>query len=255
MRSLKREPPSWRASKLPDYPLSELSAEGQQPFLDPDFQPRFPDHRWLPLPHTAANLMRTPWGIGDTLPNPKDSTKGRISWQVAAQEHFSLFDHIEHDNLGVYSWGRDTDGLWNPWYQHYNINFMAFFGKTMKQRPFWGSPNDPHFIRNDEVALTQIVPKELAMPVLVDTRALVSHYAFHMDGQRENLRMTDILSRYRALANERVCSVRNQKKPLDQTRYGSGYENHMTGMKSKGRKPSVLPGPKGPRTWRSGVPA
>lgn len=224
-RTLNHNSPSWKDSELPDYPVSALPP-GQGPALAADYAPEVSNQRWLPLPRTTRNLMRTPWGTGESLPDPKTSRKGAVNWQIAAQEHFSLFHHIEHDSLGSYSFGRNTDGLWNTWWQHYNVNFMAFYGKTMKKRPFWGSPKDAQYIRNDEVALTQIVPKELGMPVLVDTRAMVAHYAFHLDGQREKLLKTDILARYRALANERVCGANNQKRPLDQGVWGDGYDVH-----------------------------
>lgn len=205
--------PSWKDSDLPEYPTASLP-DGDDLFIPVESRPPFHKHRWLPLPKSSKYLMRSPFGTGLSLPDPKTSTKGSVNWQIAAQEHYSLFHHIEHDSLGVYSFGRNSDGLWNTWFQHYNVNFMAFKGSTMKKRPFWGSPRDSHFIKNDEVALTQIIPKELAMPVLVDTRALVAHFAFHLDGQREDLLKTDILDRYRALANERACAANNQKKPF-----------------------------------------
>lgn len=91
---------------------------------------------------------------------------------------------------------------------------MVFWGKTMKKRPFWGEKGDPQFIMNDEVALTMIVPKELDMSVLVDTRVIVAHFAFHDTGQREDVLKTDLLDRYRALAKERTC-------PKDLSKYTS----------------------------------
>lgn len=63
--------------------------------------------------------------------------------------------------------------------------------------------------KNDETVLTTVVPAELDMPVVVATRAIVSHYSFR--GDREPLFKTDILDRYLALANEFVCKPTNQK--------------------------------------------
>lgn len=204
---------SWRASTLPPYPISELP-EGDKPYISKDQGPPFKGHRWLPLPRTEQYLLRTPFGDGVGLPNPKTSQKGPVPWQFAAQEHYSFLEHLENNNLDTYAWGRPSDGLWNTRYQHYNIHFMAFWGRNIKKRPFWGTEGDPQFIRNDEVALTMTIPKELAMPVYVDTRAIVGHFAFHDVNQRRDVLQTDLLDRYRLLANERSCGANNQKKPL-----------------------------------------
>lgn len=79
---------------------------------------------------------------------------------------------------------------------------MAIWGKTVVARPFY---------YDDEKAMSEMVPRELGMPFLVDTHAIVSHYAFK---KQPELLSTDLLERYRALANERVCGARNQKKKL-----------------------------------------
>lgn len=67
-------------------------------------------------------------------------------------------------------------------------------------------------LADDEWAMTQVVPLELRKPVLVQTRALVAHFAFYP--QVEQMRRTDILDRYRAYANEMVCAADNQKARL-----------------------------------------
>jgi len=67
-------------------------------------------------------------------------------------------------------------------------------------------------LSDDEWAMTQVVPLELRKPVLVQTRALVAHFAFYP--QVEEMRKTDILDRYRAYANEMLCAPGNQKSRL-----------------------------------------
>lgn len=44
---------------------------------------------------------------------------------------------------------------------------------------------------DDEVAMSEMVPKELGMPLLVDTHAVVSHFAFH--DQVQGLLGTDLV--------------------------------------------------------------
>lgn len=205
---------SWRASSLPRYEESLLPSVGEGPYMPPNFAPPFKGHCWLPLPRSEKHLLRTPFGDGSRLPDPKNSTKGPpVNWQIAAQEHYSFLEHLENEELSVYAFGRPSDGLWNIRYQHYNIHFMAFWGRTMRMRSFWGDPDDPQFIKNDEVALTMIIPKELNMPVLVDTRVIVAHFAFHDAGQRQDVLKTDLLDRYRDLADEKSGMKHNWKIP------------------------------------------
>lgn len=54
-----------------------------------------------------------------------------------------------------------------------------------------------------------MIPRDLNMPVLLATRAVVAHFAYGKD--RENVLKTDVLDRYRSYANEMVCDASNQK--------------------------------------------
>lgn len=76
---------------------------------------------------------------------------------------------------------------------------------------------------SDEVILTTEVPRELDMPVVVATRAIVAHFSFR--GDRTELFQTDIMDRYRALANEFVCKPTNQKD-----RWGDQSGPHHTSI-------------------------
>ena len=49
--------------------------------------------------------------------------------------------------------------------------------------------------------------------LLIDTHAIVAHFSFGV--QFNEMAETDILDRYRAYANEMVCTTDNQLKPLE----------------------------------------
>lgn len=205
---------SWRPSEFPPYPVKFLPP-GSHSVLEQTYAPPYSGHRWLPLPDTAEYALRTPFGNVTELPKPQTKdTHPLPRWTHAAIEHMSLLHHIEQGDVSSYPFGGLKDGLWDTSFQHYNINFMAFWGKTLAKRPFWDESNQTSYLDNDEYALTVDVPLELKMPVLVDTRALVSHYAFHSGKQRERLLTTDILDRYRLMANDLYCDAGNQKRPL-----------------------------------------
>ena len=57
----------------------------------------------------------------------------------------------------------------------------------------------------------QGVSKEHEEPFLIDTGALVSHFAF---GTQHKLLGTDVLERYLGYANEMVCGKSRQKEML-----------------------------------------
>lgn len=65
----------------------------------------------------------------------------------------------------------------------------------------------------DEGLLTEYVPRELNMPVLLATRAIAVHFAYRTD--RKAMLQTDVLDRYRLYANEMVCATENQKTAFD----------------------------------------
>lgn len=208
---------SWKTSLLPEYPVDNLP-EDPQTTLDQIQKPSSPGSRWLPLPRTAEYQLHTPFGNGSLLPDPKTGlVDPPPRWTIALQEHYSFLAALEEgeEALDKYSFGNPGDGLWNTWWAHYNINFLVFWGSTMKKEPFWTAEKQaempPGEKENDELSISRLAPAKLKMPVYVDTRALVAHYAFHWGGQKHELPLTDVLDRYRLLANDRVCSAKNQK--------------------------------------------
>ncbi|ODH13515.1 hypothetical protein ACO22_07178 [Paracoccidioides brasiliensis] len=176
--------PTWRASQLPPW-------EGPDDFEFPlgvGTAP-YPNHRWLPLRHgNRSDIYRTP--IQHSLCSPWKEVYGK--WSLAAQQHFSFFESLEQNATDVYDFARR--GVWNMGFERISINFIAVWGKDII---------DHLPLVDDEAMLTKSIPRRLNRPVLVATGALASHYAF--TSQVEDLKNTDILSRYRAYANELVC--------------------------------------------------
>ena len=128
--------------------------------------------------------------------------RGWSEWTMAAQQHYSLLDNLERGDLGKYRAG-NQEGLWNMQYTRYNLNFLAIWGKSVKMMPVGG---------DDEDSLTVAIPWALKRPCLVDTHAVVAHFAFKTTPELE---MTDLLERYRLYANEMVCAKSNQRRRLE----------------------------------------
>ena len=161
--------------------------------------------RWLPLPNTPTNLLKTP-AANASWPNPHGGNtffrydNGYIdSWASAAQTHYSFLDHLEHspDIEQVYSLGSN---LWDQHYERYSINFLAVRAGSIGNRTL--SPTD-------EIAISMRIGHQDNKRFLVDTQALISHFEFHPQGK---ILQTDLLARYLLYANENVCAVGNQKE-------------------------------------------
>lgn len=184
--------PSWRTSELPLYrngDLSDLPAS-----YNITAPPPGNSSRWLPLPNTIRNLLRTPIGQVNT-----DAEAVYHSWAVVAQQHMSLFSHLGEANpehtLTDYEAG-DRDGILDMKGSRYRINVLAIWGRTVAQNPIGG--------KDDEWLITHSYPTSLARPYLVQTRSLVAHFSFHP--QETGMELTDVRARYRAFANEKVCT-------------------------------------------------
>ena len=201
-------PKAWRASALPSYQPAEGSDE-IIPFPDTekDFAgaraeigdiggPPYANHRWLPLRDNGTLLPLTPIWRTEYAPNSADW----CGWQLGAQQHYSLLQNIESDDLSAYHFG-DKDGLWNMRYMHANINLMAVWADDILD-------NLPFDVEEDDEAHFSIhLPKKFKRQTYIQTKAIASHFSF---GPQRELYDTDLLSRYRAYANEKVCGKRNQ---------------------------------------------
>ncbi|KAG8529541.1 uncharacterized protein KY384_006178 [Bacidia gigantensis] len=208
-------PTAWRASALPDWEGEEMSFHVAGVFngkdddgkkLPPDAPgaPPFKGHRWLPLPDGDKNIWRTPMAVSEYNANGNDWQ----SWSLGAQAHYSFLQNLENDDLHLYHYGNGLDpkheGLWNMEYERMNINFMAIWGKDVLD-------NLPFRSFDDELALSVEVPHELKRPLLVNTHAIAAHFGFRSQAEMYD---TDLLDRYRAYANENICTKDNQLKPI-----------------------------------------
>ncbi|KAL8736559.1 MAG: hypothetical protein Q9181_002369 [Wetmoreana brouardii] len=197
-------PPSWRASELP--PWSDGAIFTRRKWFDAPYE----NHRWLPL-GPKYTLDGTPI----TTTTYDKSGPGWNNWAIAAQEHYSFLENLENETLHRYHF--DT---WDYQYERLSINLIAVWGDDIVDNlPF---PED------DEQHLTVDLPKKLGRRklllfthqasksspadclILTDSvmngKALASHYCFNAqrpDGK--GLEWTDVLARYKAYAEEKVC--------------------------------------------------
>ena len=100
-------------------------------------------------------------------------------------------------------WAGIKDGIWNMWYESFSINFLATWGANTAKLPV----SD-----DDELELSESISEHLKMPLMVDTHAIVAHF-WHRD-KRKSLAKSDVLVKYRALANEKVSASDNQKTAI-----------------------------------------
>lgn len=192
--------PTWRPSELPlyDHDLSQGTSPSQKMMKVP-----FMGHRWLPVKQNGPiDVLATPFGQVDS-PRILEFEQLWRDWTLAAQQHYSLFQNLEDDAMHRYHLG-PSGGLWNTQYKRFNLNFVAVWGRDVRAN----LPIDA----DDEEAFTVTLPHRTRRPLLIDTRAVVSH--FHFYPQRTDVMMTDALDRYRAYANEKICARGNKKKPL-----------------------------------------
>jgi len=243
-----RSPPTWKPSHLPPHPDDEQyrnfdweptvdtslinSAIKSDKALYHDFDlPPFPGHRWLPLSQNSTSLLHTP--MSRITADPWGP--GVHSWALSAQQHYSLLENIESNTLHSY-WVAPIpplgDGLWNMQYTRYNLNFIAVWGRDVVagahvrriSGPKKYTPEDPEWnnglgnawgngivseMHDDEKNITADMPRAMGRPMVIDVQALAAHFHFH--DQEVGMQMTDLLDRWRAYANDRVCAPRNRK--------------------------------------------
>lgn len=196
----------------PGVPPNSLS-DRRRLLSSPKFRPPFQNHRWLPLGPGYYNLDGTPI----TLTTYNDHGPGWKNWAVAAQEHYSFLEHLENGDVDQYHFG-----TWDYQYERLSINMIAVWGDDIvNNRPV---PND------DEKWLTIQLPKKLGRrksppmclscsfprnppltqisDAVIDGKAVASHYAFRSQTKYgKGLEWTDLLDRYRAYANENICTT------------------------------------------------
>lgn len=169
----------WRPSTLPHW-------EGPANFrVQKGFTPPFNGHRWL-LPEDSDDQDPIASSVyTDTGPTLQD-------WTVGAQQHYSFLNHLEADELSRYKFP-----LWVDPTEPISENFGCFWGRDAEalRSVFQGSKSDPDGFWT---SWTRTRPH-----VAIDGKGLVSHYSAQQGA--EGLDAADLLERYRAYAEERVC--------------------------------------------------
>lgn len=215
-------PKAWRASALPtykleiggkieDFPNTEKSGAAEHAPVGSIGAAPYTNHRWLPL-RDESLLPETPIAHTEYLPDGQ----GWKRWAIGAQQHYSLLENLENGQLHKYYIGED--GIWNMRYDRTNVNLLAIWGNDILDNlPFEGADDEqlisvelPRKHHRRKQSLTeQLSNPLLTMPSenLVQTHALTAHFSFAVQPEMYD---TDLLSRYRAYANEMVCSSNNQ---------------------------------------------
>ncbi|KAJ5681553.1 uncharacterized protein N7477_001493 [Penicillium maclennaniae] len=170
----------WRSSSLPQW-------RGPASFRVPKgFKAPFHGHRWL-LPAEAGSDRDPIAGsmYTETGPSLED-------WTVSAQQHYSFLHHLEYDELTRYKFP-----LWMDPTEPISQNFGCF----------WGHDADALgeiFGRIGEDPSESWIRLDGSRPhVAIDGKGLVAHYSARLGP--EGLDSTDLLERYRAYAQEKVC--------------------------------------------------
>jgi hypothetical protein len=128
----------WRASKLPlwDGPVNFNHSE----YFLKNPNGSYPNHRWLPV--DQYNTDETP--IMDTAYDA--FSLGLWHWEIAAQEHYSFFEHLENNELFRYK-----VHTWDYNYARMGIQFVALMGDDINM----GKPIDQD---DDEYYFSELMP-------------------------------------------------------------------------------------------------
>ncbi|KAJ3543051.1 hypothetical protein NM208_g3778 [Fusarium decemcellulare] len=151
--------------------------------------PKYKNHRWLRVEDErmmyqtpVAKLKYEVW---------ENSYK---AWSIATQMHYSLLENIENDSLDLYKF----DKPWTMYGDRIRINFMCVYADDILDSDIEHWPKN----RGDEDMIVLDLPKKLRRPVVIEGNALAAHFQY-MD--QKGLGETDLLKRYRALAEDRYC--------------------------------------------------
>ncbi|OTB06506.1 hypothetical protein M426DRAFT_318911 [Hypoxylon sp. CI-4A] len=236
---------SWRpseknlfpSSSLPELNISDLKSINMEEEIFPNRS--YYGHPFLLLSEEPFDLMQSPMGLNYLRAGEHENDGFRAmyeaawkSWAIASQQQYSLLKNLEDNTMSRYFFGspqefvsgqntsavalkhaadsktRNSPGaeqLYNTQYKRYNLNFVALWGHDVKAAlPIAG---------DDEEDITVTIPRRTRRPFVIDTRSVVGHLSFYP--QHDGVRETDLLDRWRAFANEMVCSPQNQKNPFD----------------------------------------
>lgn len=172
----------WRASSLPRWegPASFRVTEG--------FRPPFEGHRWL-LP-AESRSDRDPISSSVYTSTGPNMTE----WTVSAQQHYSFLHHLESKELNLYKFP-----LWTDPTEPTSHNFGCFWGRDS------GALNRifEHKLGSEELLDAWMDENGNRPSITIDGKGLVSHYSASLGAS--GLDATDLIDRYRAYAQEKVC--------------------------------------------------
>jgi hypothetical protein len=160
--------PIWRPSELPNWiePRGFHIPEAIEDFYTyfrglmyradvEEGTDHLPPHRWLPVTGPGA-ISKTP--IIHT--EFRNGGKGLFNWAIAAQEHYSFFEHLEHDRKYMYfllhGSGLPTDGLWDQTGERISINLIALRGELVLDNLEKMAAHG-----DDEGYLTEVLPAQV----------------------------------------------------------------------------------------------
>ncbi|KAI0900174.1 hypothetical protein F4806DRAFT_280708 [Annulohypoxylon nitens] len=231
---------SWRPSEKSQFPESSIpqlniSDLKSIEFNDEIFPARpYYGHPFLLISDDPFDLMKSPMGLNYLHGGDKGVEsmyeKAWKSWAIASQQQYSLLKNLEDNTIAHYFFGSPqefpngknasavalkhmtenkggpgAEQLYNTQYKRYNLNFVALWGHDIKA----ALP----IAEDDEEDITVTIPKRTRRPFVIDTRSVVGHLSFYP--QHDGVRETDLLDRWRAFANEMICTPQNQKAPFD----------------------------------------
>ncbi|KAL8766846.1 MAG: hypothetical protein Q9209_006504 [Squamulea sp. 1 TL-2023] len=179
---------NWRPSLLPPWDGNPSSLLLPKHLPLPSTSPQ----RWLPLPPPYNTSLK---GTPASLLSYQSSTEGLRNWAIAAQQHYSFLQNLERNELWRYGTSNHSK-IWNMQGTRIQINLIAIWGDDIVDN--FPVPAD------DERYLTVDLPKKLGRAAVVDMGAVAVHFAFRH--QRRGMERTDLLGRYKALADE-VCGL------------------------------------------------
>ena len=132
--------PTWKhefGAKLEEFPNTEKEGASQHAPIGSKGAAPYTNHRWLPLRDNDTLLTETP--IAHTEYRPDGP--GWRRWAIGAQQHYSLLENIEKDQLQKYYLGED--GIWNMRYDRTNVNLLAIWGNDILDNlPFEGADDE-----------------------------------------------------------------------------------------------------------------
>jgi hypothetical protein len=110
--------------------------------------PPFPNHRWLRVADDKA-LNRTP--VAELTYDVWGPTYE--SWAIAAQQHYSLLENIETEQLDLYRFEKP----WNMRGERIRINFLAVLGSDILDSDVFHWPDN----QGDEDMIVLTLPHDL----------------------------------------------------------------------------------------------